>query len=187
MIKFIAAVAMAAVLLSPPGADAQTPLPSPGSLPPYGRGIGLDIAKKMLDAAEAAARKNGWQEAIAVVDSGGRLVAFFRMDNTQLASIDIAIGKAVTANNVKRPTKALQGLGGSRKLDPAHAGTARHNAGGWRPADRDRRQGRGRDRRGRRSRQPGRRGRRRRPCRRHREVAAAYPVFGRLILAIDRR
>src|SRR5260370_33840543 len=62
----------------------------------------------MLDAAEAAARKNGWQEAIAVVDSGGRLVAFFRMDNTRLASIDIAIGKAVTANNVKRPTKALQ-------------------------------------------------------------------------------
>ncbi|HEX9521353.1 MAG TPA: heme-binding protein [Reyranella sp.] len=108
MIKFVAAAAMAAELLSPLGAGAQTPLPSPGSLPPYGRGIGLDIAKKMLDAAEAAARKNGWQEAIAVVDSGGRLVAFFRMDNTRLASIDIAIGKAVTANNVKRPTKALQ-------------------------------------------------------------------------------
>jgi glc operon protein GlcG len=108
MIKFIAAAAAAAVLLSPPGAGAQTPLPSPGSLPPYGPAIGLDIAKKMLDAAEAAARKNGWQEAIAIVDSGGRLVAFFRMDNTQLASIDIAIGKAVTANNVKRPTKALQ-------------------------------------------------------------------------------
>src|SRR5260370_11694362 len=62
----------------------------------------------MVDAAEAAARKNGWEEGIAVVDRGGRMVAFFRMDNTRLASIDIAIGKAVTANNVKRPTKALQ-------------------------------------------------------------------------------
>lgn len=30
------------------------------------------------------------------------------MDNTQHASVDIAIGKAVTANNLRRPTKALQ-------------------------------------------------------------------------------
>jgi glc operon protein GlcG len=30
------------------------------------------------------------------------------MDNTQHGSVDIAIGKAVTANNLKRPTKALQ-------------------------------------------------------------------------------
>ena len=110
MIKFVAAAALAAVLLSPPDAGAQTPVPSPGSLPPYGPGIGLEAAKKMLMAAEAEARKNGWQEAIVVVDSGGRLVALWRMDNTQLASIDIAIGKAVTANNVKRPTKALQDL-----------------------------------------------------------------------------
>ena len=108
MIKFVVAAALAAVLLSPPDAGAQTPVPSPGSLPPYGPGIGLEVAKKMLEAAEAEARKNGWQEAIVVVDSGGRLVALWRMDNTQLASIDIAIGKAVTANNVKRPTKALQ-------------------------------------------------------------------------------
>jgi glc operon protein GlcG len=101
-------VAAAAVLLSPLGADAQTPVSQPGSLPPYGPGISLDIAKKMLAAAEAEAKKNGWQEAIAVVDSGGRLVAFVRMDNTQLSSIDIAMGKAVTANSVKRPTRMLQ-------------------------------------------------------------------------------
>ena len=30
------------------------------------------------------------------------------MDNTQRGSIDIAIGKAKTANNFKRPTKALE-------------------------------------------------------------------------------
>ncbi|MGZ5909772.1 MAG: GlcG/HbpS family heme-binding protein [Reyranella sp.] len=69
---------------------------------------GLDVARKMLDAAVAEVGKNGWQEAIAIVDSGGRLVAFLRMDNTQLASIESALGEAVTANNVKRPTKALQ-------------------------------------------------------------------------------
>jgi glc operon protein GlcG len=106
MVKFYAAAA--AVLLLPLCAGAQTPVPHPAALPPYGPGISLDIAKKMLAAAEAEAKKNGWQEAIAVVDSGGRLVAFVRMDNTQLSSIDIALGKAVTANNVKRPTKILQ-------------------------------------------------------------------------------
>jgi uncharacterized protein GlcG (DUF336 family) len=104
MIKFVVAAIAAASLLSPLAAEAQTPAP----LPPYGPGVSLDIAKKMIAAAEAEARKNGLQMAIAVVDSGARLVAFVRMDNTQLASIDIAIAKAVTANNVKRPTKALQ-------------------------------------------------------------------------------
>jgi uncharacterized protein GlcG (DUF336 family) len=78
------------------------------TLPPYGPGVSLEIAQKMVQAAVAEARRAGLQEAIAVVDSGGRLVAFARMDNTQLASIDIAMGKAVTANSVKRSTKALQ-------------------------------------------------------------------------------
>jgi glc operon protein GlcG len=136
------------VLLSPPGAGAQTPLASPGSLPPYGPGIGLEVA-------EAAAEKNGWQEPIAVVDSGGRLVAFFRMDNTQLASIDIAIGKAVTANNVKRSTKALQD-----SVAPGSSTPRMQGLSGITPVDGG-------------LRQSGRRGRRRGPCRRHREVAAA--------------
>jgi len=61
-------------------------------------------------AAEAEAKKNKWLMVIAVVDSGGRLVAFSRMDNAQLGSIDIAMGKATTANNLRRPTKALQDL-----------------------------------------------------------------------------
>lgn len=46
--------------------------------------------------------------AIAHVDPGSRLLVFSRMDNTQIGSIDIALGKAVTANNLRRPTKALQ-------------------------------------------------------------------------------
>jgi uncharacterized protein GlcG (DUF336 family) len=46
--------------------------------------------------------------AIAIVDSSGKLVAFSKVDGTQHASVDIAIGKAVTANNFKRPTKAFQ-------------------------------------------------------------------------------
>ncbi len=116
MIKFIAAAATAALLLSPLGAGAQAPPP-----PAYGLGISFDAAKKALAAAEAEAKKNNWPVAIAIVDSSGRLAAFSKIDNTQHGSVDIAIGKAVTANNLRRPTKALQdvvaaGGGGLRML-----------------------------------------------------------------------
>jgi uncharacterized protein GlcG (DUF336 family) len=92
----------AALVLSPLGAGAQTPPP------PYGMSIGFDAAKKAIAAAEAEAKKNNWAVAIAIVDTGGHLVAFSRVDNTQIGSIEIALGKARTANNLKRPTKALQ-------------------------------------------------------------------------------
>ena len=45
---------------------------------------------------------------IAVVDTHGELVYLERLDNTQVASIKIAEGKARTAARFKRPSKALQ-------------------------------------------------------------------------------
>lgn len=114
MRKFITA-ALAAV--APLSAMAQAPAPPPAAAPPplavaaplpYGVGISMEAAKKVLAAAEAEARKNNWAVAIAIVDSSGKLAAFSKMDNTQHASVDIAIAKAVTANNFKRPTKVLQ-------------------------------------------------------------------------------
>ena len=101
----IVAVFGAALLLSPSSAGAQAP-------PPYGMPIGHDAAMKAIAASEAEAKKNGWFMVTAVVDSGGRLVAFSRMDGAILGSIDIALGKATTANNLKRATKALQDLVG---------------------------------------------------------------------------
>jgi hypothetical protein len=100
----------AALVLSPVCAGAQsTPAaPPPAPPPPYGMSIGFEAAKKAIAAAEAEAKKNNWPVAIAIVDTGGHLVAFSRIDNTQIGSIDIALGKARTANNLKRPTKALQ-------------------------------------------------------------------------------
>ncbi|MGK2872222.1 MAG: GlcG/HbpS family heme-binding protein [Alphaproteobacteria bacterium] len=109
MRKFIVAVIAALVVVAPLGASAQAPDAPPPMPPlPYGAGISMEAAKKALAAAEAEARKNNWPVAIAIVDSSGKLAAFSKMDNTQHASVDIAIGKAVTANNLKRPTKALQ-------------------------------------------------------------------------------
>lgn len=74
----------------------------------YGAPITLDAAKKIAAVAEAEAKKNSFPMAIAVVDSSGTLTYLAKIDGTQLASVDIAIGKARTANNFKRPTKALE-------------------------------------------------------------------------------
>ena len=74
----------------------------------YSNGLTLDLARKCIAAAEAEAKKNNWAMAISIVDDGGWLVAFARMDNTQLASVKISIAKARAANNFKRPTKVFQ-------------------------------------------------------------------------------
>ena len=72
--------------------------------------ITIEAAKKAMAAAEAEARKNNWNVAIAIVDAGGNLILFQKLDDTQLGSVAIAIGKAKTAVNFKRPTKALEDI-----------------------------------------------------------------------------
>jgi uncharacterized protein GlcG (DUF336 family) len=74
------------------------------------RYITLEDAKKAVAAAEAEARNNNWNVAIAIVDAGGNLILFERLDDTQLGSVNIAIGKARTAVHFKRPTKALEDM-----------------------------------------------------------------------------
>ena len=115
MNRLLITAAIAASFVASP-LFAQAPPPPPA----YGPAITYDAAKKALAAAEAEAKKNNWPVAIAIVDSSGNLAAFSKMDNTQHASVDIAIGKAVTANNFKRPTKAFQDLigqgGGNLRL-----------------------------------------------------------------------
>ena len=75
--------------------------------PPYGPPITLDDAKRAMAAAELEAAKNSWQVAITILDSGGNMVMFHKIDNTQLASIGASEGKASTALRFKRPSKAL--------------------------------------------------------------------------------
>jgi glc operon protein GlcG len=77
-------------------------------LTPIGSAINLETAKKAAAAALAEARKNGWLMVVAVVDPNGTLVYYEKMDNTQLASADVAIDKARSAALYKRPTKAFQ-------------------------------------------------------------------------------
>lgn len=69
--------------------------------------ITLQAAKTMIAAAEAEARKNGWNVSIAVVDAAGETIAFERMDDAAISTVAVAQGKARTAARFKRPTKAL--------------------------------------------------------------------------------
>jgi hypothetical protein len=64
----------------------------------YDSGLTLDIAKKMLEAGEKEAEKQGVPMSMAIGDVGGNLIAFRRMDNAALFSIQIAMDKAFTRN-----------------------------------------------------------------------------------------
>jgi glc operon protein GlcG len=75
---------------------------------PYGLPISLENAKKAAAPALAEAAKNNWTVAVAIVDPGGNLVYYEKMDNTQLGSANVAIDKARSAALFKRPTKAFQ-------------------------------------------------------------------------------
>ena len=108
MLAFAIVFALAAVT----AASAQQPAapgaaPAPGTTLPYGAPITLDQAKRVMAAAELEAAKNSWQVAITILDSGGNLVMFHKVDNAQLSAVTTSEGKARTALEFKLPSKAL--------------------------------------------------------------------------------
>jgi uncharacterized protein GlcG (DUF336 family) len=111
IVTFGAALAGAAPSLAQQ-APAPNPLDAvPDKMPfdvPYGAPISLERAEAVISAAVAEAKKHDWKLNVAVVDSGGNLVAFQRMDGAQLASIPIAQHKARTAVTFRRETKAFE-------------------------------------------------------------------------------
>jgi uncharacterized protein GlcG (DUF336 family) len=66
--------------------------------------LSLDDARVVLTASEAKAREIGVDMDVAVVDDGGNLLAFIRMDGARVTSIDVAINKAFTAACARRGT-----------------------------------------------------------------------------------
>jgi len=76
--------------------------------PEYGVPITLETAKKIAAASEAYAKDKKWPVVIVIVDSGSNIVLIHKIDNTQIGSIEVAIGKARTANNFKRSTKVFE-------------------------------------------------------------------------------
>lgn len=70
--------------------------------------ITLSVAKRLAAAAEMEAAKRGATVVIAVVDDGGNLIVLHRLDDTQVASVEVAIGKAKTAAIFRRPSKVFE-------------------------------------------------------------------------------
>jgi uncharacterized protein GlcG (DUF336 family) len=73
----------------------------------YGPDITAEVAKKVAAGTIAECAKNSWRVAVAVVDTHGTLVYFERIDDTQYASMDIAIKKANAAARFRRSTRAF--------------------------------------------------------------------------------
>ena len=113
------AIAILGTILAAGGAAAQQPAPAaanpldaiPDTMPfnvPYGPPISAARAQAAIQSAAAEATKRGWPVNIAVIDSGGNLVAFLRMDGAQLASIAISQHKARFAAIYRRPSKTYE-------------------------------------------------------------------------------
>ena len=75
--------------------------------PENGPPINIAAAKKIASGVIAECSKNSWNVAVAIVEPSGALVYFERMENTQYASLDIAIGKARSAATYRRPTRVF--------------------------------------------------------------------------------
>jgi len=70
--------------------------------------LSLAAATRVAAAAQTEATKRGSTVVIAVVDDGGHLVLLHRLDDTQVASVDVGIGKARTAAIFRRPSRDFE-------------------------------------------------------------------------------
>jgi glc operon protein GlcG len=101
--KIVVRSVVAAMIVMSGLAMARAQMPNP-----LGGPVTLENARKAAAPALAEAEKNRWNVAVAVVDTGGNLVFYEKMDNTQIGSANVAIEKARTAALFKRPTRAFQ-------------------------------------------------------------------------------
>jgi uncharacterized protein GlcG (DUF336 family) len=115
--RFLIALGIGSVLALGGAALAQQPAPAPAPAAPapapavpagppeYGLPITNEQAKAVAAAAFAEAKKNNWRMAFSIVGPAGELIYFERMDGTQMASAELAHGKARTAAFYRRPSK----------------------------------------------------------------------------------
>lgn len=130
LIKGVQAIASALAAVRPPGGEPSTRPPGGGAPAPTaiegGSSAGssslvlrqqvrltLAGARKAVAGAEAKASAMGHKMNIAVVDDGGHLLAFARMDGARPASVATATTKAVTAATYRQPTGPVPGKPGA--------------------------------------------------------------------------
>lgn len=72
--------------------------------------IDLEIARKLIHKVEEKAKEVGVNAVVAVANEGGNIVAVECMDDSYIASYDIAVNKAFTCSALKMPTSKLKEL-----------------------------------------------------------------------------
>jgi glc operon protein GlcG len=97
--KLLQAILFPTLLVNAPAVRAELPVKSV---------ITLNVAKKIAAAAETEANRRHLTAVIVVVDDGGHLLLLHRLDNTQVASVEVGIGKARTAAIFRRPSKDFE-------------------------------------------------------------------------------
>jgi glc operon protein GlcG len=103
----VGAFAASAALAQQPNPMDNVPDKMPFDIP-YGTPISLERAQAAIAAAVNESKKRGWKMNVAVVDSGGNLVSFARMDGAQIASVAISEHKARASATFRRETKAFE-------------------------------------------------------------------------------
>lgn len=121
-LAFAFALTFALAMLPALAADAPAPAAPSKPHPPYGAPLSLQQAKFALVAAEAEAKKNGWEMVIAIVEPSGALVLLEKMDGAQYGSLDVAERKARTAAQFRRPTSEFQEAVKSGNLNSVFTG-----------------------------------------------------------------
>ena len=105
VINFVLAAATATCALAQQGAQTQIGAAAGGQATTQpAQDISLDQAQKVIEGAVKKAAELKIKQNVAVVDAGGSLKAFVRMDGAWLGSIDIAQKKAKTARYFDMPT-----------------------------------------------------------------------------------
>lgn len=132
MTKLAASVAIVSTIACITAISAVQPdsPPSSPALVSSAHVLTLEGANSAIAAALAKAREREAGGAIAVVDAGGALLAFQRLDGTFAAGAEVSIGKARTAAMFKKPTKAFEdainngrvALAGVREMTPLQGG-----------------------------------------------------------------
>ncbi len=87
-------------------AAAQVGAQAPQPAAPAAQALTYDMAKQVIDAAEAEARRNKWNVVIVVTDAAGIPVMLRRLDGAGARPYDIAMRKAATVVATKLTTAA---------------------------------------------------------------------------------
>lgn len=103
---------LAAGLLLLAGVARAAAQPAPAGPPGDGALVSRSVltlagARKVEAAAEAHAAAHGYKQSVVVLDGGGNLVVFHRMDDAQLAGFRVALAKARTALEFRGPSKGF--------------------------------------------------------------------------------